>query len=69
MNTTTRRTNRHTNRITQAAAALGLALLTTLATLGSLDRLATAQHAATVLAKAAATQQAQAGARPASARS
>ena len=40
------------------AAALGLSLMVTLVTLGSLNQLATEQHAATVLAKATATQQA-----------
>ena len=39
-------------RLTQSATALGLSLLVTLATLGSLDRLAGEQHAATLLAKA-----------------
>lgn len=44
----------HARRLTQSATALGLALLVTLATLGSLNRLATVQHAATLLAKTAA---------------
>ena len=43
-----------TPRFTQTAAALGLSLVVTLATLGSLNGLATEQHAATVMAKAAA---------------
>lgn len=46
-------------RFTQTAAALGLSLVVTLATLGSLNGLATEQHAATVMAKAAAVQPAQ----------
>jgi hypothetical protein len=66
MNTST---HRNASRALQTVSALGLALLTTLATLGSLDHLAVEQHAATVLAKAAASQQAQASAKPASARS
>ena len=45
-----------TRRLSQSATALGLSLLVTLVTLGSLDRLATEQHAATLLAKAAAHQ-------------
>ena len=40
------------------ATALGLSLMVTLTTLGSLNQLATEQHAATVLAKATAAQQA-----------
>jgi hypothetical protein len=44
-------------RITHSLAATGLALCMTLAALGSLDHLATTEHAATVLAKAAATAQ------------
>ena len=43
-------------------AALGLALSLTLVTLLSLDHLATEQHAGTMLARAAAAQQAQASA-------
>ena len=39
------------------ATALGLSLMVTLTTLGSLNQLATEQHAATVLAKATAVQQ------------
>lgn len=53
------------NRITQTtrtATALGLALMITLVTMGGLNHLATEQHAATVMAKAAAGQQAQASA-------
>ena len=50
-----------TYQATQSSlAALGLALSLTLVTLLSLDHLATAQHAGTVLARAAAAQQAQA---------
>lgn len=49
-------------------AALGLAVSLTLVTLLSLDHLATAQHAGTVLARAAAAQQAQASAAGSSAR-
>ena len=56
MTTTTART------IIRNSAALGLALGMTLVALGSLNHLATEQHAATVLAKAAAAQQAQASA-------
>ncbi len=41
-------------RLNPCATALGLSLLVTLATLGSLDRLATEQHAATLQANAAA---------------
>lgn len=48
--------------IARHAASLGLALCMTLVALGSLNHLATAQHAATMLAKAAAAQQAQASA-------
>ena len=44
----------------QTVSALGLALLVTLATLGSMNHLAYEQHAATVLACSAALQQAQA---------
>ena len=43
-------------RLTQSATALGLSLLVTLATLGSLNQLAGEQHATTLLAKAAAHQ-------------
>jgi hypothetical protein len=46
-------------RLAQTTAALGLSLLVTLALLGSLNGLATEQHAATVLAKATAALQAQ----------
>lgn len=46
-------------RFAQTATALGLSLLVTLALLGSLNGLATEQHAATVLAKATAALQAQ----------
>ena len=46
-------------RFTQTATALGLSLLVTLALLGSLNGLATEQHAATVLARATAALQAQ----------
>lgn len=49
-------------RTLHTTTALGLALMVTLATLGSLNHLATEQHAATVLARAAAAQQAQASA-------
>ena len=49
-----------TARLTQTAAALGLSLLVTLATLGGLDGLATGQHAASMMARASAAQQAQA---------
>ncbi len=55
--------------ITQTAYSLGLALMVTLATLGSLDHLATERHAAAVLAQAAAAQQAQASATGTAARS
>lgn len=48
-----------TARFSQTAAALGLSLLVTLALLGSLNGLATEQHAATVLARATAALQAQ----------
>jgi len=58
-----------TPRIAQTVSALGLALLATLVTLGSLDHLATEQHAATALATAAAAQQAQASAAAAAPRS
>ena len=47
-------------RLTQSATALGLSLLVTLATLGSLDRLAGEQRAASLLAKAAVHQAEQA---------
>lgn len=47
-------------KIARTAAALSLALGMTLVSLASLNHLATEQHAATVLAKAAATQQNQA---------
>ena len=40
----------------RTATALGLSLMVTLATLGSLNQLATDQHAATVQAKATAAQ-------------
>ena len=49
----------NTTRLTRSATALGLSLLVTLALLGSLNGLATEQHAATVLAKATAALQAQ----------
>lgn len=49
----------NTARITQTATALSLSLLVTLALLGSLNGLATEQHAATVLARATAALQAQ----------
>lgn len=55
MSTTT--ANATTTR-TVNTAALGLAALITLATLGSINLLATEQHAATVMARAAATPQA-----------
>ncbi len=60
--TTSTTTANTANTIAQQAAALGLALCMTLVALGSLNHLATAQHAASVLAKAAAAQQAQASA-------
>jgi len=41
-------------QVTRIATSLGLALAVTLATVGSLNHLATEQHAATVMAKAAA---------------
>jgi hypothetical protein len=47
-----------THRIAQSLTALGLSLIVTLATLGSIDGLATEQHAAAVMAKAAAAAQA-----------
>lgn len=50
------------HRIAQTASALSLAMVVTLAVLGSLNHLATEQHAATVLARAASPQQAQGGA-------
>lgn len=50
--------NTFTSRFAHTATALGLSLVMTLATLGSLNQLATEQHAATVLAKAVAAQQA-----------
>ncbi|MES2718098.1 MAG: hypothetical protein V4795_20185 [Pseudomonadota bacterium] len=56
-------------RIARTTAALGLALCMTVVALGSLNHLATEQHAATVLAKAAAAQQAQASAAAAAQRS
>ncbi len=40
--------------ITRTATSLGLAVMVTLATIGSVNHLATEQHAATVMAKAAA---------------
>ena len=49
----------NTTLLTRSATALGLSLLVTLALLGSLNGLATEQHAATVLAKATAALQAQ----------
>ena len=49
----------HTARRSQTVTALGLSLVVTLALLGSLNGLATEQHAATVLAKATAALQAQ----------
>lgn len=52
-------------RTAHALAAAGLSLCMTLAALGSVDHLAQSQHAATVLAKAAAAQQAQAAAQAA----
>lgn len=48
-----------TARRSQTVTALGLSLAVTLALLGSLNGLATEQHAATVLAKATAALQAQ----------
>jgi hypothetical protein len=59
MNTTQAATQAATliPRFVQTAAALGLSLVVTLATLGSLNGLATEQHAATVMAKAAAAAQ------------
>jgi hypothetical protein len=60
MTTTARRTALITRQTAQTVSALGLALLLTLATLGSLNHLATAQHGAFVLARAAAVQQTQA---------
>ena len=65
--TTTRHTVR-TTRIAHALAAAGLSLCMTLAAFGSVDHLAQSQHAATVLAKAAAAQQAQAAAQAAAPR-
>lgn len=56
---TTTDTARRT-RIAHTLAAAGLSLCMTLAALGGVDHLAQSQHAATVLAKAAAAQQAQA---------
>ena len=55
-------------RIAHTLAAAGLSLCMTLAALGSVDHLANSQHATTVLAKAAAAQQAQAAAQSASPR-
>ncbi|MBC7729765.1 MAG: hypothetical protein H7242_19575 [Microbacteriaceae bacterium] len=49
----------NTARLIQSATALGLSLAVTLVLLGSLNNLATEQHAATVLAKATAALQAQ----------
>lgn len=60
MTTTARRTAPITRQAVQTASALGLALLVTLATLGGMNRLAAEQHASSVLARAAAVQQAQA---------
>ncbi len=59
MTTTARSTAQFASQTVQTVSALGLALLVTLATLGGMDHLATAQHAATVLARATAVQQAQ----------
>ena len=56
-------------RIAHTLAAAGLSLCMTLAALGGVDHLAQNQHAATVLAKAAADQQAQAAAQAAAQRS
>ena len=60
MTTTARRTAPITRQAVQTASALGLALLVTLTTLGGMNRLAAEQHASSVLARAAAVQQAQA---------
>lgn len=60
MTTTARRTAPITRQAVQTVNALSLALLVTLATLGGMNRLATEQHASSVLARAAAVQQAQA---------
>ena len=60
MTTTARRTASITRQAVQTASALGLALLVTLATLGGMNRLAAEQLASSVLARAAAVQQAQA---------
>lgn len=49
----------NTARLSQTVTALGLSLAVTLALLGSLNGLATEQHAATVLARATAALQAQ----------
>ena len=49
----------YTARRSQTIAAMGLSLAVTLALLGSLNGLATEQHAATVLARATAVLQAQ----------
>lgn len=48
----------NTARLSQTVTALGLSLAVTLALLGSLNGLATEQHAATVLARATAALQA-----------
>ena len=58
MTTTARRTAPITRQAVQTASALGLALLVTLATLGGMNRLAAEQHTSSVLARAAAVQQA-----------
>lgn len=55
--------------ISQTAAALSLAVVVTLALLGSLNGLATEQHAATELSKTAALQPAQASSTAAAGRS
>ncbi len=60
MTTTDQRTAQFSSQTVQSVSALGLALLVTLATLGGMNRLATEQHASTVLARTAAVQQAQA---------
>ena len=58
MTTTARRTAPITRQAVQTASAFGLALLVTLATLGGMNRLAAEQHTSSVLARAAAVQQA-----------
>lgn len=60
MTTTAHRTAPIASQSVQTVSALGLALLVTLAMLGAMNHLANAQHAATVLARTAALQQAQA---------